>query len=409
MQNRTQKHETPATLYEPIAPTDLRPEDLGGWMRPADEGADIGPGTFRIGLYTFDVRIWAEGAGPHWLTPPMKNEDRESLAASISEQGILDAITISHSGEVVDGYHRLSSWLTLVLAGHPLQPPPFRLVRFESAENEKSFVLAQNIARRHLSTQEKEGVLRQLLRDGHPGTDAWLAKVVGLHSETVKEIRATLENLPSVDVGIEFLEKRQSESGKTYTQKKAKPTTQKRRQEAKVTDPKDPQAKVASHDPKEGDKPTIEAEPIVQVEDEAADSTSGGVVDDNDQAESPVEKVSRPVVFPEEAETDDDLKLLVRDWWESYQFLPVLSKELADLQNKRTGAEEGPGDATRMTLMLKPKIGRAVGGHLILCRKLSANVSLFMLAPKSGMESIDLDWEALTTKAGSEEQKRKGA
>lgn len=400
MNNSEVKNQNPVPLYDLIMPAELRDEEVGGWLHRADEGPDMEPGSFRIGEYIFDVRLWAEGASPHWLTPPMRDEDREALVASIGEQGILDSVTISHTGEVVDGYHRLTAWLTLVLAGATSDAPPYRLVRFRNREDEKKFVLAANIARRHLSKNDKEELLRALLRDGHLGTDAWLGRIVGLHAETVKEIRVTLEALPLADGGIEFKEHRVSEAGKRYQQKRAEPVTQKRRREAKVPSAKEPQTKDAVDDRKEEKKYGAEPKLCQEVKDEEAVSTGEVGVDESNQPEPLALKEKGPIYLLEEVEVEDDLKALVADWWQEYQFLPVLSKELAILQNKRTGAEEGPGDATRMTLMVKPMIGRAVGGHMILCRKLSANVSLFMLAPALSMSGHDLDWRTLTDKAG---------
>ncbi|MBI1291665.1 hypothetical protein GC173_10545 [bacterium] len=414
MKNEDQKNAKREPLYDIMTPEDLVGEQLGGWMRQADYDADTEAGTFRIGEWIFDARTWAEGAEPHWLTPPMRDEDREALVASIGEQGVLDCITISHTGEIVDGYHRLTAWLTLVLAGHPLQPPPFRLVRFESVGNEKRFVLAQNVARRHLSTQEKEDVLRQLLRDGHPGTDPWLSKIVGLHAETVKEIRATLENLPSADGGIEFQEKRVSENGKKYAQKRADPATQKRRQETKVIDKKKPPTKAPSHELKEPKKPAPEGVNSPKIKDEEAAFTGEGVVGDSYQAEQSVVKEPCPYDLPEEVEVDNGLMALIEDWWREFQFLPVVSKELAELERRRTGQQEDSGDATRMTLRLRSKVGHVIGGHLILYRRMSnaANLALFMLTPALSMSCQDLDWRMLTDKAGKigdQKEKNKAA
>lgn len=56
MQHHKQQNDTPPSLCDIIVPTDLRPDELGGWMSRTDQGAELEPGTFRIGDFVFDVQ-----------------------------------------------------------------------------------------------------------------------------------------------------------------------------------------------------------------------------------------------------------------------------------------------------------------------------------------------------------------
>jgi hypothetical protein len=398
MQHHKQQNETPLSLYDIIAPTDLRPDELGGWMHRYEEGGDLEPGTFRIGECVFDVQAWTKGAKPHWLTPPMRDDDREALEGSIAEQGILEDITITHKGEVPDGYHRLNAWLRQILDGNILPPPPYRLVRFHNVESESTFVMSQNIARRHLDHDDKVYIVKQLLQSGHAGTDGWLAKIVRIHAETVRDVRAALEALPVEQGGIEFKEHRVSSTGRNHKQKRIEPETQKRRKEARLeasaNELEEEESEIlgtcdAAVDTQAG--PTKE-ENILRTDEPLTDHYSTiSAVDDKQECSASV---------IQDEDLSDDLRQLVSDWWAEFQFLPTMSKELAAIVAQREGREPEKGDADRLTRMLKGKVGERVCGHLILHRTMAANVAVFMLAPPLSIRGHDLDWRVLNQKAG---------
>jgi hypothetical protein len=164
----------------------------------------------------------------------MRDDDRDALEGSIAEQGILEDITMTHSGEVPDGYHCLNARLRQILAGNFLPPPPYCLVRFHNVESESAYVMSQNVARRHLDHDDNVYILKQLLQSGHAGTDGWLAKIVRIRAETVRDVRVALEALPVEQGGIEFKDRRISSTRKAYKQKRIEPESQKRRKEARL-------------------------------------------------------------------------------------------------------------------------------------------------------------------------------
>ena len=96
------------------------------------------------------------------LFPEMAPEDYQQLVASIREQGLLDPIALWR-GEVIDGRHRQRACIEVSV-----------VPRYEHLDPETDpveYILAKNLARRHLDATQRALIAHGLSRDSRPGGD----------------------------------------------------------------------------------------------------------------------------------------------------------------------------------------------------------------------------------------------
>lgn len=105
------------------------------------------------------------------LLPPLSAEEYAALKADIAARGVLVPVEFDEDGAVLDGHHRLAVWEELRAAGIEVPPYP-RVVRTGLSEADKvAHVLALNLARRHLSREERAATADRLRDQGWKNTD----------------------------------------------------------------------------------------------------------------------------------------------------------------------------------------------------------------------------------------------
>jgi ParB-like chromosome segregation protein Spo0J len=384
----TSQDEGITALYDELSVTALNPDALEPWISLNPPSGRLPKTTLDLGRAFFDLALWFESASPHHLTPHMKPEEFSVLKESIRQFGLLDCmIYINQRGVVVDGYHRMLAILELLQEGATLPAPEVRFIQFHRDQDELAFVLLMNVTRRMLDNDQKEEILKNLLRSGHDGTDNWLSRLCTLSPDKVSDVRAMLENIPIEDGGIEFQETRRSEKGSSHKQKKKEPETEKRR------------ARIGL--------PTSGKKPMTKEKSKRVTDNSVPIANDTDikPAKSEQELDAAPDVeigieppHSDVADENADLRSLIEAWWKAFHFLPVLSRELAAL-----GKEETPpkGDIDAITRRLKPLVGSELFGHLILYKQMSAGVAAFVLCPKALCQARGIDRDVLIYRAGS--------
>lgn len=118
---------------------------------------------------------------------PLSDSDYEALRESIEEHGVQTPVLLGEHLPIIDGRNR---WNISTDLG--LKEIPAVFVEGLSWEEEHDLSLTLNIARRQLGIAEKREVARaELLRDW-ARSDRKIAKVCGLHHETVGKIRLQL-------------------------------------------------------------------------------------------------------------------------------------------------------------------------------------------------------------------------
>jgi ParB-like chromosome segregation protein Spo0J len=115
------------------------------------------------------------------------------LKADIAERGILVAIELDDTGALLDGHHRLRAWSELRAEGVKVPDYP-RVVRAGLSDAEKrQLVRALNIARRHLSTEDRRALIADAIRDDPAASDRRVAVALGVSPTTVGSVRDELE------------------------------------------------------------------------------------------------------------------------------------------------------------------------------------------------------------------------
>ena len=382
----TLQNEGIITLYDELAATALNQDDLEPWVSMKPPSGKLPATNLEIGSIYFDLVCWAKTAKPHQLTPGMKTEEFAALKEAIRQFGLVDGVIyINQRGVVVDGYHRMLAILELLQEGVRLPAPEVRFIQFHRDQDELAFVLLMNVTRRMLDDDQKEEVLKNLLRSGHDGTDNWLSRLCGLSPDKVSDVRALLENLPVDKGGIEFKATRRSEAGKSYKQQKKEPETEKRRARAGLTpDAKKPQAMDL---PQKMKGSTFQTSNDTEIKPANPEQELDAVPD---------VEVGLEMRHGDDADEIADLRPLIQAWWRAYRFLPVLSRDLASL-----GKENPPskGEADAITRRLKPLVGSELHDYLILYKKMSAGAAAFVLCPVAFYDANGIDKEFLIRNA----------
>jgi hypothetical protein len=128
--------------------------------------------------------------------PPLSDEDRKALEESIIEHGVLQPIIVDEHGEIIDGHHRARIAKKLGIEYPHLINPGF-------TDAEKlGMAITLNVARRHLTSQQKRDLLAQLIKSDAERSDRQHAEHVGVDHKTAAKVRNELEErgeIPHVD------------------------------------------------------------------------------------------------------------------------------------------------------------------------------------------------------------------
>lgn len=124
------------------------------------------------------------------LLPKLSQIEYETLKADIAQRGVLVPIEFDEKGNLLDGHHRLQICAELCIKDYP------SVVRVGLSEDQKKeHVLALNLARRHLTPeQRREAVLRVKMET--QWSNRRIAELFGVTHVTVMNDLAGGKNLP---------------------------------------------------------------------------------------------------------------------------------------------------------------------------------------------------------------------
>lgn len=113
----------------------------------------------------------------------LASDDYQRLKISIKKEGIQNPITILRDGTVIDGMHRLKIAKELKIKKIP------SIVK--DIDKDKGFILglSLNLARRHLSFEQKKEIIKILRKKGH--TQEEIAGVVGITQQAISKLENT--------------------------------------------------------------------------------------------------------------------------------------------------------------------------------------------------------------------------
>lgn len=140
------------------------------------------------------------------VMPALAESDFEALKADIAERGVLIPVEYDDEGNILDGHHRVRACEELGISDWP------RFVRKGLTEDEKRLHARQlNIARRHLSREQKRELIAGQLKDTPERSNRQVAASLGVDHKTVQAVRSEAEGIgeiPQCD--------RETKDGRTY-------------------------------------------------------------------------------------------------------------------------------------------------------------------------------------------------
>jgi ParB-like chromosome segregation protein Spo0J len=128
------------------------------------------------------------------IFPLMEGDEFDGLVLSVQKHGLLEPI-ILFEGKILDGRNRYRAAKEV---GHKFVPENFK--EFDGTDP-KGFVLDRNIHRRHLTTAQKQELIRRLLQDNPSASDRKIAKMLGVNHRTVAAARQRMR--PKADIELE--------------------------------------------------------------------------------------------------------------------------------------------------------------------------------------------------------------
>lgn len=141
------------------------------------------------------------------VMPDLSPEDYAALKADIAERGVQVAIEYDEDGNVLDGHHRLRACNELGIAQWP------RVVRVGWSEVQKREQARKlNLARRQLTREQRQELIRQQLMDTPEKSDRQIAAGLGADHKTVGCQRENLirrGEIPHVDKVVDTLGREQ--------------------------------------------------------------------------------------------------------------------------------------------------------------------------------------------------------
>ena len=141
------------------------------------------------------------------VMPDLTGEEYEELKEDIAQRGVMVPIEYDEHGNVLDGHHRLKACAELGIADFP------RVIRAGMSEQEKrTHARKLNMARRHLTREQKRGMIWEQLTETLEKSDRQIASGLGVSDKTVGSQRRELEGraeIPHVDKTVDTLGREQ--------------------------------------------------------------------------------------------------------------------------------------------------------------------------------------------------------
>lgn len=141
------------------------------------------------------------------VMPDLSAAEYEELKADIALRGVMVPIEFDEHGNVLDGHHRLRACEELGITDYP------DVIRADMSEDEKRFHARKlNMARRHLTQEQRRDMIREQLSETPEKSDRQIAAGLGVDHKTVGAQRADLVGcgeIPHVERTVDTLGREQ--------------------------------------------------------------------------------------------------------------------------------------------------------------------------------------------------------
>lgn len=132
------------------------------------------------------AQVKATDCDTYKFMPVLSMEEEAGLRESIRAHGVLQPVLVDEKGAVIDGRNRVRLAAELGVAY------PTKVVRGLSEDAKTDLAFSQNMAKRNLTSQQKREVIRTYLTVRPDATDRGAGLVLGVHHQTVGNVRAEL-------------------------------------------------------------------------------------------------------------------------------------------------------------------------------------------------------------------------
>ena len=123
------------------------------------------------------------------VMPDLSIDDYAELKADIASRGVQVAVEYDEDGNILDGHHRILACTELGITDWP------KVVRVGMSEEQKrEHARKLNMARRHLTREQRQELIRQQLIDTPEKSDRQIAHVFGVSPTTVGTARKGMED-----------------------------------------------------------------------------------------------------------------------------------------------------------------------------------------------------------------------
>lgn len=146
---------------------------------------------------------------PVLALPPLPPDQFQALKANISVNGVLVPILVDSDGskrKIIDGSHRKR------IADELGYDCPELVQAGLDEEEKRTLARALNLARRHLSSEQKRQLISDQLQETPDRTNRWIARMLGVSHPSVAAVRMELDSVGK----IIQLDRRVGSDGKSY-------------------------------------------------------------------------------------------------------------------------------------------------------------------------------------------------
>ncbi len=125
-------------------------------------------------------------AQPYQVMPPLSGEERSALRADIAERGVLVPVVTDQHGTILDGHHRKEIADDLGLE--------YRVDVVQVADDDEARSIARmyNLARRHLTREQKRDLIAAEIKAGPERSDREIGRLMRCDHKTVGSVRREL-------------------------------------------------------------------------------------------------------------------------------------------------------------------------------------------------------------------------
>jgi hypothetical protein len=116
----------------------------------------------------------------------IEGDEFDAFVDTVRRQELLNPITL-YQGKILEGRNR---YRAAKAVGYPFTARDF--VELQPGKDPKEFVIAANVQRRHLTTEQKRDLVIRLLRERPQDSDRKLALLIGVSNKTVSTYRKEL-------------------------------------------------------------------------------------------------------------------------------------------------------------------------------------------------------------------------